>query len=374
MLHPAPQQFQDRPYQTEAEAALYNFFVTYPVPERNPVIAMPTGTGKAIVIARFCQHVMQRWQGQKIMMLVDSKELVEQNADKLRSIWAQAPVGIYSAGLGEKTAHMPLTFAGIQSAAKNPELFGHQDILIIDECHMLSPDEEGIYKKFIAELRKINPNLRVIGLSATPYRQGLGMITDGGIFTDVCYDITGLNAFNQLLDDGYLSTLIPMPTQTVLDVSGVKKLGGEFIQNQLQAAVARFDLTRDALAEAAVAAENRHHWLIFATGIDHVKMIVSILEQMGISAAGIHSSSKKHPMTDAERDDNIARFKAGQIRALVNADILTKGFDFPALDCIILLRPTNSVVLHVQILGRGTRPFFAPGFDLNTREGRIARR
>ncbi|QJD54368.1 DNA helicase [Aminobacter phage Erebus] len=364
--------FQERYYQTEADASIFAYFAAHPKPEQNPVIAMPTGTGKAVVIAKFCKGVMTRWQGQKIMMLVDVKELVEQNANKLRDLWPQAPVGIFSAGLDEKTAHMPITFAGIQSAAKCPALFGHQDILVIDECHMLSPDEEGIYKKFIAELRKINPFLRVIGLSATPYRMGLGMITDGGIFTDVCYDITGLEAFNKLLDEGYLSYLIPMPTQTVLDVSGVKKQGGEFVKNQLQAAVARYDLTCDALNEAAVAAADRHHWLIFATGIEHVKMICSILDQMGISNAGIHSNSKKHPMSDGERDDNIARFKAGQIRVLVNADILTKGFDFPALDCIILLRPTNSVVLHVQILGRGTRPFFADGYDLNTVEGRLA--
>lgn len=359
-----------RPYQNEAIQALYQFFAGQPDPSRNPVIAMPTGTGKAVVIAGFVRGVMQQWPGQRIMMLTHVKELIEQNADKMRTMWPQAPLGIYSAGLKEKSHHMPITFAGIQSAVKNPELFGHQDLVLVDECHLVSPDDEASYKKFLAALRERNPFLRVIGLSATIYRLALGMITEGGVFTDVAYDITGMSAFNRLLDDGYLCPLIPMPTETVLDISNVHKRGGEFIASELQAAVGREDITWRALQEAVYAAQQRHHWLIFATGIDHVRMIVRMLGQLGISAASVHSKMDKD--IDGTRDENLARFMSGEIRALVNADILTTGFDFPALDCIILLRPTNSPGLHVQILGRGTRPLYAPGFDLDTTEGRLA--
>lgn len=360
-----------RPYQTEALNALFAYFVTHPDPLDNPVIAMPTGTGKAVVIALFCELVLKRWPGQRIIMATHVKELVEQNADKLKTVWPQAPLGIYSAGLGQKSHFMPITFAGIQSAKNQPELFGHQDILLIDECHLCSPDDDASYKKFIKELRKVNPRLRVIGFSATPYRLGLGMITDGGIFTDICYDITSLGAFNNLIDEGYLSLLIPKPTAVELPVDGVKKRGGEFIESDLQNAVVKYELTKAALLEAAERAQHRFHWLIFATGIEHVYMISDILDELGIGNAVVHSSTKKRPLSDYERDDNIARFKAGQVRALINANVLTTGFDFPALDCIILLRPTNSPVLHVQILGRGTRPFYADGFDLDTTEGRL---
>ncbi len=363
--------WKTRYYQDEAEASLYAYFATHPDPMSNPVIAMPTGTGKSIVIAKFIKGVLSRWPGQRVMMLTHVKELIEQNADKLRAFWPQAPLGIFSAGLGEKNHLMPITFAGIQSAQNCPELFGHIDLLIIDECHLVSPNENTGYQKFIAALRKVNKNLRVIGLSATPYRLGLGMITDGGIFTDVCYDITGLNAFNRLLDEGYLCPLIPMPTMTVLDVTGVHKQGGEFKTNELQAAVVKYEITKAALLEAAEAAASRHHWLVFAAGIDHVRMIVQILEdEMGISARGIHS--KMDPNIDGDRDTNLADFLSGKIRVLVNADILTTGFDFPALDCIILLRPTSSPGLHVQILGRGTRPFYADGFDLDDITERLA--
>lgn len=356
-----------RDYQVEAEESLFTYFASHSDPDQNPVIAMPTGTGKSIVIAGFIKRVLTSWPGQRIMMLTHVKELIDQNADKLLRLWPAAPLGIYSAGLGEKTATMPITFAGIQSAAKNPQLFGHIDLVIIDECHLVSPDENAAYRKFLKALRERNPFIRIIGLSATPYRLGLGMITDGGIFTDVCYDITGLGAFNRLLDEGYLCPLVPMPTEAELDVSRVHKRGGEFISKELQDAVGHYEINREALAEVCEKAASRQHWLIFASGIDHINTIQQILTEFNIPAAAVHSK-----MTSFERDDNLARFKAGQIRALINADILTTGFDMPSLDCIVLLRPTSSPGLHVQILGRGTRPFYAPGFDLSTTEGRNA--
>ena len=357
---------QLRDYQIEANARTFEFFASTTDPDRHPVVAMPTGTGKAVVIGGLIKQVMTTWPSQRIMMLTHVKELIEQNGEKLRTMWPQAPLGIYSAGLGEKSVGMPVTFGGIQSVAKNIDAFGHQDLVLIDECHLVSPNENASYKKTLSRLREINPRLRVVGYSATPYRLGLGMITDGGIFTDMAFDVTGMAPFNRFLDEGYLSPLVPMPTETTLDVSGIHKRGGEFVASELNEAFVREDITRRALEEGAEAAHNRNHWLIFAIDIAHVEMIVKILNQMGISAAGIHSKAGD------TRDDDLARFKAGQIRALVNADILTTGFDFPALDCIMLLRPTSSPGLHVQILGRGTRPLYVPGFDLMTMEGRLA--
>ena len=360
---------KSRYYQDEAEASLYNYFAANTSADRNPVVAMPTGTGKSIVIAKFIKGVMSTWPSQRVIMTTHVKELIDQNADKMKQFWPQSPLGIFSAGLKQKNHTMPITFAGIQSAMNDPDLFGWQDLMIIDECHLVSPNANTGYQQFIKRLRERNPRLRIIGLSATPYRLGLGMITDGGIFTDVSYDITGLHAFNRLIDEAYLMPLIPMPTETQLDTEGVHIRGGEFVTSELQD-LAKYEITRDALWEAAEKAKYRAHWLIFASGVDHVRMIVDILRNMGISAAGVHS--KMDAQIDGNRDDNLTDFLSGKIRALVNADILTTGFDFPALDCIILLRPTNSPGLHVQILGRGTRPFYAPGFDLEDIDQRLA--
>ncbi len=355
-----------RPYQEEALASIYRYFAEHKEPKQNPVIALPTGTGKGYIIAGTCQDVLSRWPEQRIMMLTHVKELIEQNAEKLIEIWPDAPLGIYSAGLGFKIPHKPITFAGIQSAVRAPEVFGHIDLVFIDECHLVSPDEEASYKKFIAKLREVNPSLRLIGLSATPYRLGLGMITDGGIFTDVCYDATSRTAFTRLLDEGFLCPLVPIEMKTKLDIAKVHKRGGEFILPELILAVAREDITARALDEAVIAAKDRKHWLVFGAGIDHVEMIVRMLTDRGVNAAAVHSKMK-----DKDRDANLKAFRDGSIQALVNADILTTGFDFVPLDCIILLRPTASPGLHVQILGRGTRPVFADGFDLETTDGRL---
>lgn len=360
-----------RYYQDEAiDIGIFDYFKTHPDPSNHPVIAMPTGTGKAVVIGGFVTRVLQQWPNQRILMLVHTKELVHQNADKVHQIWPQAPLGIVSAGLGLRQYGFPLTFGSVLTVANAIDDLGRFDIVLIDEAHMVSPNEEATYAKLLTKIRQKNPYVRFIGLSATPYRLGLGMITDGGIFTDVSYDITSMGAFTRLLDEQYLAPLVPMQTQVVLDVTNVHKRGGEFIPKELQAAVTKYDLTRDALSEAAMAAQDRNHWLVFTSGIEHAMMVEQILTEFGISAACIHSK-----MSNGERDRRLEAFKTGLIRCLINADILTTGFDFPALDCIILLRPTNSPVLHVQILGRGTRPFFHPSFswqDLESLDGRLA--
>jgi DNA repair protein RadD len=357
-----------RPYQDAAIDALFAFFMRHPDVDRNPAVALPTGAGKAFVIAEFCRRVLSSWPGQRILNLVHVKELVGQNAATMRRLWPQAPVGVFSAGLNQRVAHMPLTFAGTKSVAANLKLFGRQDLIIVDEVHLIPEREESEYQRVLAYFRALNPNLRVIGLTATPYRMGSGRITDGGLFTDIVLDMTNMAGFNSLLDDGYLCRLVPMRTEAVIDVSKVTVRAGEFAANELEKVANKEELTRAALRETMVAARDRHHWLIFATGVAHVESVAAMLrDEFGVSAAVVHGG-----LTGAQRDEAIRAFKAGEVRALINANVLIAGFDFPALDCIVCLRPTTSVVTHVQMLGRLTRPLYADGFDLDTREGRLA--
>lgn len=362
-----------RDYQEFVLNQLFKYFLEKT--EGNPVVAMPTGTGKSIIVGGFIWWVMSQWPTQRIMMLTHVKELIEQNADKLTTMWPQAPLGIYSAGLKTKQANYPITFAGIQSVVNVAPMFGHVDILLIDECHLVSPNDETSYQKFIADLKKVNPNLRVIGLSATPYRLGLGMITDGGIFTDIAVDMTTLEIFNWFFDSGYLCPLVPRPTKTELDTSGVKKRGGEFIERDLQRAVDKAEITDAALREALELAHSRSRILVFTTGVEHTIHVTDALRLLGETAVCVHSK-----MSDKERSEALAAHQSGAARWLVNNNVLTTGYDDPAIDCIVMLRPTNSPGLWVQMLGRGTRPFWAPGsgygpsatFDLETEDGRLA--
>lgn len=366
--------FRDRPYQTEAVGSIWNYFYHE---SGNPLIAMPTGTGKSVVIARFLQGVFNQYPRQRIMLLTHVKELIQQNYEKLMMIWPFAPAGIYSAGLGEKNSKCPLTFAGIQSVWKKWMIFGHIDLVLIDEAHLLSPNDTTMYRSFLAGLKSINPWLKVVGLTATPWRLGHGHLCDPSInnkgdeipslFTDVCFDITGPDAFNRLIAEGYLVPLIPRRPRVALDVDGLHLRGGEFIESEMQQRFDKDEITEAALREALeiAHAENRRHWLVFASGIEHADHIGSMLEFLGVSCGVVHSKREG-------RDRTISAFKRGEITAVVNNNVLTTGFDSPHIDLIICLRATASSVLWVQMLGRGTRPDYADGFDLDDIGGRLA--
>lgn len=338
-----------RPYQEQGVSSIYQYFHEF---HGNPVLAMPTGTGKSLVIAAFVKSVFQNYQGQRILGLTHVKELITQNFQAVQSIWPAAPVGINSAGLRRRDIHTPILFGGIASVRGWVEYLGKIDLIIIDECHLVSHKADTMYRKLVAYLKGKNPMLKVIGLSATPFRMGLGMITDGGIFDDVCFDMTSLEKFNELIKDGYLVPPIPKPTSVQLNVEHVGTQGGDFKQKDLQAAVDKDYITRKAVDEMIELADGRKHWLIFASGIHHAENIAEFLRERNVTAEAVHSKRD-------DRDELIEDFKAGHIQAIVNYNILTTGFDFPAIDHIGMLRPTKSPGLWVQMLGRGTRP--SPG-------------
>ena len=156
-----------RYYQSDCIYAIFDYFHKGGI--GNPVCALPTGTGKSIIIAQFIKDVLSYWPNQRVMMLTHVKELIEQNAEKLLALWPTAPMGIFSAGLNRKESAMPLIFGGIQSVAKTikkeSNVFGYRDLLLIDEAHLLSPKEDTMYQYVINELLQTNPNLKVIGFT-----------------------------------------------------------------------------------------------------------------------------------------------------------------------------------------------------------------
>lgn len=340
------------------EGAVHSIFDYFSQSTGNPIVAMPTGTGKSVVISDFTKRACITYPGTQVMMLTHVKELIEQNYKNLIKHWPTAPAGVYSAGLGRKEHKPPIVFAGIQSVYRKPQLFGRVDLVLVDECHLVSPKGTTMYRGFLDELRAVNPYLKVVGFSATPFRMGQGMLTDDdALFTDVCFDMTSREAFNWLIAQGWLSRLVPKQTTAELDITGVRMSGGEFVLADLQDKVDKDAVTIAALKETVALASERRHWLIFASGVQHSEHVASFLEsQFGIEAAAVHSK-----LTGEERDRRINDFKQGRLRALVNNNILTTGFDFPGIDCIVMLRPTASPGLWVQMLGRGTRP--SPGKD-----------
>lgn len=354
-----------RDYQIEAVNAIYRYFENGGT--GNPVVAMPTGTGKSIVIALFLYSMFQRYARQRVIVLTHVQELIEQNYEKLMTLWPTAPAGVCSAGIGRYETSRNITFGGIGTVAKRAHEFGWIDLILIDECHLVSPQEATQYRKFIAALTEVNPHLKVIGFTATPWRIGQGKIIDDGLFTDICIDLTTIQAFNWFIAQGYLMPLIPKRTQLLLDVEGVHMRGGDYVLAELQNAIDREEITEKALREALETCPDRKAWLIFCAGVEHAQHAASIARDLGVSCMAVHGNLNKN-----DRRDILEQYKSGQLQAVTNNNVLTTGFDYPAIDLIICLRPTQSPILWVQMLGRGTRPVYAKGYDLETYEGRMA--
>lgn len=365
---------QDRWYQEEAVDSLFEYFDTHggtnsdgsPV-RANPLVAMPTGTGKSVVIAKFLRRAFEMFPQTRAIMSTHVKELIEQNAKKVLQVWPDAPLGIVSAGLKRKEFDAPLVFGGIQTMRKHATALGRRDFVIVDEAQLVSPNVDTSYLTWFLELMEFNPYLKVIGLSATIYRMKLGYLTNGNIFTDVCFDITDLNGFNRLLAEGYLAPLIPRRTEFQLDYTGVGMgAEGDFAEGQLQAAIDRKEVTYAALKEAVGYGWDRRSWMVFAAGIEHAEHVAEMLNNtFGVPTCVIHSK-----LSVEQRDERLRDFKRGKYRCVVNKDVLTTGFDHPPLDLIIMLRPTMSAPLWVQMLGRGTRPW--QGGYLEVTEGEVA--
>lgn len=333
-----------RPYQIQSIEMPFNYMANNP---GNPCLELPTGSGKSIIVAGICKKVMDNWPDSKILMLTHQKELIEQNAEKMRLIWPGAPMGIYSASVGKRQLSEPITFAGIQSIVNKKDLLGKVDLIIVDECDLINNKQQGSYRILIDYLKTHNKHMRIIGLTATPYRLGQGMITDGddAIFNDILKPVT----IHELIEQGYLAPLRSKLTDTKMDFSGVSVRGGDYSEKEKNEAAEKCD--NELIVDEAIAlAGDRKAWLFFCAGVDHAAMIKDLLISKGIAADIVTGKTPKK-----ERERILAEYKAGKIRALTNANVLTTGFDYPNIDMISFLSPTLSARKYVQMAGRGMR-------------------
>lgn len=339
-----------RDYQNQAVNAVitqlnkpYNF--------ENPVVCMPTGTGKSFVIAEIVRQLLQQKPTFTILVLTHVKELIQQNYDKFKIICPDTSAGIFSAGLNKKQLNHNVVFASIQSIINIKDNLNNIDFIIIDEAHRVPNDNESQYKNLINFLYTKNADLRIIGLTATPFRTGSGSILNDGIFTKIVFDNTQGQDFLSLIQNGYIVNLEPRETPFKYDIKDVSMLGGDYNLQQLENAVNKQALTVKILDNALQLAEQRNKFIVFAAGVNHAKNICMYLNNKNVRTTYITND-----LNNAERDRRIADFKAGKFKAIVNNNILTTGFDCPEIDCIIMMRPTLSSVLWVQMLGRGMRP------------------
>lgn len=333
-------------YQTESVQACWEYIRTRP---GNPCIELPTGAGKSLVIGMMIRDILA-WGG-RALVLAHRKELIEQNAEKCSILAPGLDVGIFSASLRRKDHHQAVVCAQIQSSYKKKACLnlGHRDVVIIDEAHLIPSDGDGMYLQMIKHLKEVNPQLRVVGLTATPYRLDSGLVCGPDkVLTEICYQVPLL----RLIEEGHLCPLTSKEPSHRMDTQGVSLRGGEFIQKDLDAHAAKEDVVRAAVLELLSWTHDRHSCLLFCCGKKHAAMVRDLLIQQvpGDQVAYVDGDTPA-----GERASILDRFKAQQIRYLVNIDVLTTGFDAPNVDAVGLLRPTMSPGLLYQMIGRGLR-------------------
>jgi len=258
-----------------------------------------------------------------------------------------ADIGIYSAGLGRKEADNKIVFAGIQSIYKNKNI-GRFEVLIVDEVHTISRKDKSMWAALIATLKEQYPTLKIIGLSATPFRMDSGSITGGddALFDDIIFDY----GLGRAVQDGYLVPLTAKATETQYNIDGVGKVAGEYNLKELEAATNVDGLTQRAVAEMIKRGKDRRSWLIFCNGVAHSFAVRDELIRNGIPSETVTGETD-----DATRAAILEKFKSGKIRAVTNNAVWTTGVDVPGVDLIGMLRHTMSGGLLLQMAGRGTR-------------------
>lgn len=333
-----------RPYQEASKAAAYEHLRSR---SDNPCVVIPTAGGKTPVIASVCKDAVGEWDG-RVLVLAHVKELLEQTADKLRAVCPEVKFGIYSASLKRRDTAHSVIVAGIQSVYKRACDLDRFDLVIVDEAHLIPPEGEGMYRQFLADAKTINPNLRVIGFTATPFRLKTGSIcTADGILNHVCYEV----GVRELIRDGYLCPLITKAGTNKADTSQLHVRGGEFVAGEMEDLMDEPSLVAAACGETVAYTRDRNAVLIFASGVKHGQHIVDeLVQQHGLACGFVTGETPTR-----ERDEVLGKFRGGQLKYLVNVNVLTTGFDAPNIDCVALVRPTLSPGLYYQMVGRGFR-------------------
>lgn len=334
---------QLRQYQQQAVDAVYKYLRRY---DDNPCVVIPTAGGKTPILATIVKDAIHKWDG-RVMILSHVKELLEQAVDKIHAVYPECDIGIYSTGLKRWDTDNKCIVAGIQSAYRNTDGFGKFDLIIVDEAHLIPEKGDGMYRNFLRRMKDKNPELRVIGLTATPYRMTSGPICDpDSVLNKICFEV----GVKELLQQGFLCPLRSKASRQEIDASGLHTRAGEFIESEVDKLMNTGDLVAQACAEIISYARERKTVIIFCCSIGHAQNVLAHIRKHDSTAEAVFGDT-----LPAFRAEILERFKAGKIKFLINVGVLTTGFDAPNIDCVVLLRPTASPGLYYQMVGRGFR-------------------
>ena len=330
-------------YQTEACDSAWESLINQ---RGNPLIDLPTGSGKSWVLAEIARKAVEQFSG-RVVVLAHRKELLKQNADKISQL-CNVPTGFYSASLKSRDVDEPIIVAGIQSVYSKASELGRRHLVIIDEAHLTPKSDDGMYRQFLSELGTYNPKLKVVGLTATPYRLDSGRLWGKSeLFSHLCYRAD----IRKLIDEGHLCNLVNKPSSVVYDTSGLHTRLGEFVRREMEDLFSDQTLAVAACKELITKADGRRSVLVFCSGVNHAESVTEILSEM--TGERVDCVTGETPAL--LREASLADFAAGRFRFCVNVDVLTTGFDSPRIDCVAIMRATQSAGLFCQMVGRGLR-------------------
>ena len=334
-----------RDYQKEAIAKTYDCIKQG---VKKPLIVAPTGAGKSAILGKITSDVASKRK--RVCIVTHRAELVEQDAEAVKTFSPHITVGIFAASLNKKETKAECTVAMVQSIVNSVHLFETAfDVVIIDECHLVPTDDDTRYKKFLDACTQRNKNLITIGLTATPYRLDSGYLHKGkdAFFDKISFEIKVLD----LLDKGFLSPIVSKSGVKTIDLNGVKKIAGDYQKSEIALRASDPELLEPAIEEITTYGKERNSILIFSPSVNHAKDVLDALQAYEEFKAEILTGD-----TPKEQRKNIVeKFRRKELKVLINCQVLTTGFDAPNTDMIVLFTATKSTALYVQMVGRGAR-------------------
>ena len=335
--------YEPRYYQSESVEAAWDYLRNH---QGNPAIVLPTGAGKSIVIAQMCKDVIG-WGG-RVLVMIHTRELVEQNAEKIKTLCPDSEVGVYCSGLNKRDTKGDVIVASIQSVYKRAEELSLFNIVLIDECDLISTKGQGMYDSMIRDIREVNPKMRLIGLTASPFRLDGGYIckTDN-ILNEVCYEV----GVKELIDKEFLCPIVSKASIHEMDADKLTMKYGEYVDAEMEEDLSSDESVERAVNEIISYGGERKCVLIFCITVKHAELVKEEIESRNEGRCAIITGT-----TDSkERDLLLKEYKEGTIKFMVNVNVLSVGFDNPRIDMICLLKATASARLFYQMVGRGLR-------------------
>jgi DNA repair protein RadD len=324
-----------RNYQTECVNAVSH-------ETRKALVVMPCGSGKTECFIEILKNSLDK----KNLVVLDQLHLFDQTERRILEALPQIAIRQFSAGREKQYHHSPITIATLQTISKvKNEIF---DQIILDEVHLMDfKKEASAYKKIIDQ----NPQAKIIGFTATPYRTNQGYIYGEDQFFP---EITFKKDLIEMIEEGYLVPPVLKGAESAFDLSGVRVRGGEWDQKDISRLVSNREKNIKQVTEALRRSADRKKIIWFCASIEHAEAVRNEIIQHGERATILHSKMSEEDQAYLKRS-----FEESDIRHLVFVTIVSKGYDYPPIDCVVILRPTKSPSLYVQVCGRALRP--SPG-------------